>query len=426
MKLRIKFAYLLSTEGLVCLFLLGAVFIPELNLPGYTLRTPFLGAPVIFLLYLMKLSQGKLQVGWQLNCLLLMTLTVVLSVLWGYASLGVPYVFGDFAETFKFLQFVPYVLIFPLLNSDRLGKVILQLIKMVAIYVAAVGLIQIVDPSGLGATIASRYTVDMGHTEGMSMHSKRILLTGTDPNVGAAIAVFFVLFHYALFRRDGQKSSLAMLLIFLVLLLYTQSRTALIGVLVSMAISEVAIGGVRVKQVVGKSILPLVIAAASFFVVYIAGLDYISLGLEAAQSGDNDSFNVRLDNMLLAYERFLDSPIFGWGPAGLLHSSVVDSEYAALLQRYGMVGILVFTTYVVYYIKKARKSARQLSVNGDGVLISRMAFSYIVFALVLMITNTLFSGHQLMPLVVLLSAGEVLCRKASDGLAAVKSRSGRS
>lgn len=407
MKLKISINSFLSTEGLACVLLLGAIFLPQLKLPGYALRAPFLGAPIIFFLLLLKIPSRKIQFGWQILCLLLIVASVLLSVLWSYANLGIPYVFGDFAETFKFLQFIPYILIFPLLNKKKLGRVIFALIRLVGVYVALVGLIQIIDPDGMGKTIALLYTNDEGHVEGMASFSRRILLTGTDPNVGGAIAAFFFLFQYAIFRHERKPINIFSLAIYFLIMLFTQSRTALMGVIFSIIVQELVIGGIRIRTMI-KMALPTVIVIFAYYIVTEGDLNYISVGFESAMTGDNQSLNVRFYNTIFAFEQLLDSPVFGWGPAGMLQLSTIDSEYALILQRYGLVGSLAFSTYIILYIIRMSRSMTAIDGDKHKIVISHAAFSYMLFSLVLMSTNSLFSGGQLMALVVLLSAGEVL------------------
>ncbi len=123
-------------------------------------------------------------------------------------------------------------------------------------------------------------------------------------------------------------------------------------------------------------------------------LDYIITGLELFFQGNNNSVNVRIENLYQAMDWFEDSIIFGYGPAKAIHPTVIDSEYALILGRYGIVGVFVFGFYIFTSI---RKSVNLLILHNCKKPTAVSALSvYATFGLVLMLTNNLFSGYQLM------------------------------
>ena len=122
--------------------------------------------------------------------------------------------------------------------------------------------------------------------------------------------------------------------------------------------------------------------------------------------GENSSVSVRLDNALSALQRFRQSPITGMGVAKSEFSTIIDSEYALILQRYGLIGIVVFGSYIFYLIKLG---VRNRSSHWGVALLSFSAF-----CMIFMLTNNVFSGYQLMSLVILLNIACILSGKKAN------------
>ena len=74
--------------------------------------------------------------------------------------------------------------------------------------------------------------------------------------------------------------------------------------------------------------------------------------------------------------------------------TVIDSEYALIIQRYGLIGVFVFLSFIIYL---ARCSIRVIGRYYGAAL-----FMLVIFSLFFMLTNNMFSGYQLMSLVVIL------------------------
>ncbi|MDD3056486.1 MAG: hypothetical protein PHE16_11490 [Aliarcobacter sp.] len=124
-----------------------------------------------------------------------------------------------------------------------------------------------------------------------------------------------------------------------------------------------------------------------------------------ALEGTNTSLNVRFENVFLAYERFLESIALGWGPAKSIHETVIDSEYALILQRYGLIGIFMFLGYLVLIMQFSYKLYKKqfntkINIPLVGFLISIVGF-------VVMATNSFFVGYQTIAISTLIIVGLV-------------------
>jgi hypothetical protein len=122
--------------------------------------------------------------------------------------------------------------------------------------------------------------------------------------------------------------------------------------------------------------------------------------------GKSNSLNVRFENIYLAAQRFMESPIFGIGPAKSSFDTTIDSEYALIIQRYGLIGIFIFSAYIIYLVKL---SLRNLSSHWGVCL-----FVFVLMSILVMITNNIFSGYQLMSLIILLNIACILNERMSN------------
>jgi O-antigen ligase len=103
--------------------------------------------------------------------------------------------------------------------------------------------------------------------------------------------------------------------------------------------------------------------------------------------------------MDLAYKRFLESPYFGWGPAKSIHSTIIDSEFVLILQRYGTIGILVFLLYIATVITF---SVKLIKKYGQRHIEPKMLFLFMTTGLFVMTTNVIFAGYQTTAILILL------------------------
>lgn len=377
--------------------LMADVFIPPLPLPGYVAPVSSIVAPVLFVLCLAAIRHGRLHLWWGVWLLALMGAVVFVSTCWSYLRLRVPPNRSDFVEAYKYLQFIPYAIAFQFMHVQNLERIVRKYVLIAAPIIALVAIAQLLRPTGLGLTLTRFYTSSSAQLANLEYSGNRIMLTGGDPNVGAAIGVFFI-FYFALSYFD-RKSILSIIGCagFVLLTVFTQSRTALIGI----GVATTAYGLVfsNAKLYVRLAVITSILVIGTYILTHL-DLEYVTLGFKQAWNGTNDSLNTRIDNLTQAGIWFGQSVWLGWGPAKSIHATVIDSEYALIIERYGLLGASVFMAYIFMYIIHSR---RAINARVSPNLLARCSLLYIVFGVVLMVTNNLFSGYQLMALVVLLS-----------------------
>ena len=218
----------------------------------------------------------------------------------------------------------------------------------------------------------------------------RLTLTGSDPNIGAGIAVFLIIYCLDKFLSTDRKLYLLILGILFVAILSTQSRTALLASIISMLIILM----VSKIKFLNKIITCFIFYLLFFGSLYFVDIDYIIAGYELSLTGDNESANVRVDNLNQGLLLFYDSPYFGYGPAKNEFNSIIDSEYVLIIQRYGLLGVFLFFYFILsllYYGYKAKNYSS-----------GRVLLSYTIFTLIFMITNNAYSGYQLMSISIFL------------------------
>lgn len=245
---------------------------------------------------------------------------------------------------------------------------------------------QITNAGGLAYFFGSLYaTAD--HTDSMLYGSKRIVVTGSDPNVGAVIVSFLLFINY--FSKYNILLKVFFCGCLLLILLLTQSRTVLIGVGISFSIIFIFFSKSNMIVKFGLGVLFTSVLVTLFG--YLE-LDYIVVGIETAVSGENASVNTRFENISLAIERWNDSWFFGQGPAKSISSTTVDSEYALILQRYGSSGVILFTSYLLLNFKYFFKLLNYQTIHKINVPLISGGYTFV--ALVVMCTNNYFAGYQ--------------------------------
>lgn len=296
----------------------------------------------------------------------------------------------DYIESIKYFQFAPFLLLMTYLNLHE--RSVNRLIYASALFFIFVGIVQVLTIPVLNDFFLLSYLGnDSIHFESAAS-GHRISLTGSDPNVGAVIGYFFAL--YFLFSSIYEKNKKLLILFFvcIFLCLLTQSRTALVGFLFSILTYLMFFSRINFLYKISGVFL---VVTFFFMMVYALDLQYIILGFIYAVEGDNNSLNVRIQNFYDALELLSYSPWFGVGSAKSTLSTIIDSEYALIMQRYGFVGVGVFCVYIFHLLFLAKK----VIYSKWGAIL----LAFILMSMVVMLTNNVFSGYQVMSIVVLLN-----------------------
>lgn len=296
----------------------------------------------------------------------------------------------DIIESIKYFQYFPFLLISPKIIKTNL-VLICRLIHISAGLVAIVGIIQVLDVNYVNNFITKIYIgSDSVHLESV-FSGERITTTGSDPNVGAIICSFFCIYFISKFYFKMGFINLLFASYFVFLLFMTQSRTALVAIILCFFIWLFFYARLNLFL---KIITVFIVTCVLLFVVLSFDFDYIILGFTMALEGTNTSLLVRFINLDLAFDRFLTSPIFGVGPAKSEFETSIDSEYALIVQRYGLIGILLFSVYLIYLLR--------IAVVIKNNLFANTLFMFIIFSIIMMATNNIFSGYQVMSFIIIL------------------------
>lgn len=316
---------------------------------------------------------------------------IMISTLHGYVRLGVPYSFSDINELIRMAMPLTVISAVFICDQDKLLNLMHKFLIYGAMYYIIIGLVQFINPFGLGYTIASWYSSGVHLESYLESDSARLFVTGTDPNVGAVIGSIFLFYNlnYFLFIRKPQY--LVQSIFLLIIILLTASRTTILGILFSILLMFLFKRGIHLYV----KILSL-LTFATIGILIVPEIQYITVGIESVFRGENASINIRLENFKDAYELFIQSPLFGWGPAKSIHTTVVDGEYLLLLRRYGVVGTFIAIWYLLYtYIYIKRNIMTSFQFSKKAYILGQSLLSFLIVVSVVMLTNNFISGYQL-------------------------------
>lgn len=391
-------------EHLTNFGLLSAVVLPPVYLPGYHLYLVTLMSPIILILFL-ALSRGYIYISSGLVAIGVICISVLISTLYSYMELGVPRNSSDLVEGIKFLQFIPYMLATQYFDDTKYERKCHNYLSIATMIFIMVGLIQAFNIAPFVSVFGAMY----GSDNQLATHSigSRILITGSDPNVSGAIALLFAAYNIFMYMDTKKFKYILFSVIIFYLLLMTQSRTVLIGC----AFATLAFGLLfSQSRLITRLSAVFLVALALFISVYYLNLEYIIVGFQTAEAGHNKSVNVRLANIQEAFKLFQQSMLLGWGPAKSIHPTVIDSEYALILERYGVVGIMAFAFYLIHQF---RLSIRTMKLTNKSWIFGRLSAFYVLFSVIFMATNNVFSGYQLMAILILLLSLVTIKRRSN-------------
>ena len=367
--------------------LISSLVLPYVSFFGFGLYlTSIISFLIIILLpsYRIFISKAAIYV-------LAMCFTVIISSLYSQALGYGSYIFGNYLEAFKYFQYIPYLILFSSIEKNISISIFYKYIYISAFLYITIFLLQIFNPFNLGYIIGASYLggYDSVHLIGIET-GYRISITGSDPNVGAVIGVFFTLFFLVLFSNYRKIKDFILFIIIFVSIFFTQSRTTLVALFLALLLFTL-FSKIKLVYKVLFSFLFLFTVYLSFAFIE---LDYIKVGYDLLIEGENNSVNVRLDTLQIAIDNFRKHPFFGIGPSKNEFSTNVDSEYILIMMRYGVLGIVTFTSFIIYMLYKGFSNLSTIS----GLSL----FLYTIATLVIMLTNNAYSGYQLMSVNILL------------------------
>jgi len=220
-----------------------------------------------------------------------------------------------------------------------------QLLKAIFVTLVGLNLFMLINPFGIGETLQFVYS-----PKGKALYAYYnelgvYRLTGTLLNPNSNASIFGLFFIYFIFSDIDRKWKY--LIASAIIILLTQSRTVLLGLLLTFGMFFI----VQVAQYPKKSwklITAVLLGLICFF------LFFGSSNLESLLTGQaflNHSWISRLDNYKLFIELPLFSQLIG---LGVIENQIkeygvyFDSEYLGVLMQMGIVGMLLWLGFICY------------------------------------------------------------------------------
>ena len=383
-------------EYFFILSLLSSIFLPFLDLGGLGLY----GTTILSFFLLPFLFYKTVQVNKYFFLISALVGCVLISTLYSAAIGFSSNTYRNYIEALKYAQFLPYIILARYLNFENYNQIFNRCLYIITCIYVLVFFVQYSNFLGLKDFLVNLYLgSSSAHAESVIM-GWRLTITGSGPNEGGAIGVFLLLYHLINVMYKGNKFSLLFSVILVFAILTTQSRTAFIGMLVTILLIFALSNKIKLFKKI------FIFSVISLLFVYLYSkmdLEYIKGGLDAFSENENNSINIRLDRSEIALELFQISPFFGVGPAKNELSTVIDSEYLLIIQRYGLLGVVVFSLFILNMLIDGFKNRN----HQVGIIL----LSYTFFTLFVMSTNSAYSGYQLMSINVFLIISMFIIKK---------------
>jgi len=365
---------------LIWLSLASLYLIPPLGGADFALR------PIYGFYLCLPFFYAKQQAVNFLAYYLLFMISVLFSIVYGWAFLRVEVVLSDVIELFKLM--LPWLaFLFGYLLFDKYNKKYVEKLAYLAIIFVSIVCLQF---SKIYNGLFSRvYAADSQLPAALGVDTDYMRIVGVSGNPNDAGMLFFFLQLFFLFSYLKNKSGVVAFSWFgsVLSLILTQSKTAYAALVFSLIVSSIINGKNRIM--LGGGAL-----AVLAYLLYSNEIVYVHNFLTAVQDEGLFSANVfaiRFENASTALSLWQESKLLGWGVAKSIHPSVVDVEYFLLLRRYGMIGVLflmVFMASMVWQSLPGLKSDDD-SVNISASFIFVGTFSILIF----MLSNNFFSAY---------------------------------
>ena len=370
---------------LVFLTLLSIFFFIPINIGGLGVRVDDI--LILLCIPILILHAKYIVVEKYIIPILLFLFSVIVSIMYGYLVMDVPFNSGDINEFIRYCKILLFALFLGYIHVEKLSHMTFKIFYYGSFYIILVGYLQYFDLLGIGKYLSLLYTSESQIYVAIEHSIRRITVTGSGPNDGAIIVAYFILFNFFSFLFTNSKKYLVIFLLLFTVLFFTQSRTVLIGTVFSLAFVFFTLKGYWTKKIF------LLVVISLGIVVLFPLFSYVFIGIQLLFEGENNSILVRLENAQIAYQSFLNSPIFGYGIAKFYFVDItMDSEWLSLISRFGLFGVIASISLLCYpfFLKKQieKSSNNNLKIYYFTLLASCIMGS------VVMLTNNFITGYQ--------------------------------
>lgn len=309
---------------------------------------------------------------------------------------------SDFFEVYKFGKYAILFLFFSSLfekNPEILDKTICIILPFLLIF----NLFHYFNIFGFNETIEPFYAYNLEHliyfgydTLG-NPSAKRMIGTAGNPNINGVLFLFFT--AYFLSKLDTKKINKYSILLALSIigLILCQSRTSLIAgiviLILNFLLKKHTLKNILFNTIIiGTAVLTAIILSnlsLDFHIFGNSSLDYYANTHIKPQ--DNNSLRGRFEVWQYLFEMVKEKPIFGYGPYKQYfyqNDIYSESEYMLYLWRYGIIGLLMYITWLILPLWKNLKAAKE----------NRFYFLVMISIMITAITNNPLSSQMILPL----------------------------
>lgn len=375
--------------------LFSSIVLPPLSaLPGLPdIRVEELLFFLLFpLLILRRESKGKDRLyNYFIYAVIAFGFAIIVSLMHGRYVLGVPVTGSDYFELLKVFKLLIVVAAISRFNLNKEDIYKLLYVVVFSFFISSIiGLMQFYGILGFERITGPYYFAERIY----DVHN-RMMGTFFNPNtygtaltLGAVVASVLVFYEKEVYRKVFLTF---LVILFSFTLALTQSRTAIIVLLIALII----VFGLNTfrNRLTFKQVAILLTGFLLISVLFIGLLsDEIILRFATLSDITEDtSWQMRLLAWYLNLTIFYESIIFGWGPAKAIHTTIVDSEYILVLRRYGIFG---FTFYILIYLIPLYRSIIFQAKDGITGVIGQIVLVSLIVFLIANITNPLFHEIQ--------------------------------
>ena len=165
-------------------------------------------------------------------------------------------------------------------------------------------------------------------------------------------------------RKLSRTILISVLVVHVIALFYTYSRSALIcfflSFILAFVLSSISFRK-KVRIFAGLSILSIVISIFSISIIpddmAEQFIDNVLSLIEFEDKGDSSSISVRSEMIGAAMQLFYDKPLLGGGSGSFFNSVGIASHstYLQMLSELGILGLLIYTLFIMYVLVKSFK-----------------------------------------------------------------------